>query len=74
MRIDEITQRLPMFQVQLKINGSTVTSSVQAANITQARMLLQHLYGAANIVSLTALSSVKHRHQKTPPLSRVTGF
>jgi len=55
MRIDEITQRLPTFQARLKINGSTVTTSVQAANITQARMLLQHLYGAANVVSLFAV-------------------
>ena len=40
MQINEITQRLPTFQAQLKVNASTVTTRVQAANITQARALL----------------------------------
>ena len=53
MHINEITQRLPTFQAQLKVNGSTVTTRVQATNITQARALLVHLYGAANVVALT---------------------
>jgi len=56
MHINEITQRLPTFQAQLKVNASTVTTRVQAANITQARALLQHLYGAANVVALTLVS------------------
>jgi hypothetical protein len=56
MRIDEITQRLLIFQARLKINGNTVTTSVQAANASQARVMLQHLYGSANVVSLTAFT------------------
>jgi ribosomal protein S9 len=56
MQINEITQRLPTFQAQLKVNGGTVTTRVQAANIQQARALLQHLYGSANVVALTLVS------------------
>lgn len=55
MRINEITQRLPTYQAQVRINFQTVTTQVQAANIMQARMLLQHLYGTANVVSLLAV-------------------
>lgn len=56
MHINEITQRLPTFQAQLKVNASTVTTQIKAANITQARALLVHLYGAANVVALTLVS------------------
>ena len=52
MQINEITQRLPTFQAQLKVNGSTVTTQIKATNITQARAMLQHVYGSANVVSL----------------------
>jgi hypothetical protein len=55
MRINEITQRLPTYQAQVRINFQTVTTQVQAANNMQARMLLQHLYGTANVVSLLAV-------------------
>jgi hypothetical protein len=56
MQINEITKRLPTFQAQLKVNGITVTTRVQAANITQARAMLQHVYGSANVVALTLVS------------------
>jgi hypothetical protein len=56
MQINEITKRLPTFQAQLKVNASTVTTRVQAANITQARAMLQHVYGSANVVALTLVS------------------
>ncbi len=55
MHINEITQRLPTYQAQVRINSQTVTTQVHAANITQARILLQHLYGAGNVVSLFAV-------------------
>jgi hypothetical protein len=56
MLINEITQRLPTFQAQLKVNGITVTTRVQAASIIQARAMLQHVYGSANVVSLVAVA------------------
>jgi ribosomal protein S9 len=56
MQINEITQRLPTFQAQLKVNGGTVTTRLQAINLTQARELLVHLYGSANVVALTLVS------------------
>jgi ribosomal protein S9 len=56
MQINEITHRLLAYQAQLKVNGGTVTTRVQAADITQARALLVHLYGAATVATLTLLS------------------
>jgi predicted nucleic acid-binding protein len=56
MQINEITHGMPTFQAQLKVNGSTVTTRLQAANIQQARALLVHLYGAPNVVSLAAVA------------------
>lgn len=53
MQINEITHGMPTFQAQLKVNASTVTTQIKAANITQARALLVYLYGAANVVALT---------------------
>ena len=56
MQINEITHGMPTFQAQLKLSGSTVTTRLQVANIQQARALLVHLYGAANVVALTLVS------------------
>jgi hypothetical protein len=56
MRINEFTHEMPTFQAQLKVSGSTVITRLQAANIQQARALLVHLYGAANVVALTLVS------------------
>lgn len=52
MHINEITQRLPTYRAQVRIQQQIITTELQAANITQARILLQHVYGAANVVSL----------------------
>jgi hypothetical protein len=58
MKINEIIHRLSTFEAQVRIKGSTsVTTQIQAANLAQARLLLQHLYGAANIVSLVVASA-----------------
>ncbi len=55
MHINEITQRLSTYQAQVRIKGSTVTTQIQAANLAQARLLLQHLYGTGRVVSLFAV-------------------
>ena len=55
MHIKEITQRLPTFRAQVRIKHQVITTQLQAANITQARMLLQHVYGAVNVVWLFAV-------------------
>ena len=55
MQINEITQRLPSFRAQVRIQQQTITTELQAANITQARLLLQHLYGTGRVVSLLAV-------------------
>lgn len=55
MQINEITQRLPSFRAQVRIQQQTVTTELQAANLAQARLLLQHLYGTGRVVSLLAV-------------------
>jgi hypothetical protein len=55
MQINEITQRLPSFRAQVRIQQQTITTELQAANITQARLLLQHLYGTGRVLSLLAV-------------------
>jgi hypothetical protein len=56
MQINEITHGLPTFQAQVRINSQTITTQVKAANIAQARVMLQHLFGAANVISLFAVA------------------
>lgn len=57
MHINEITQRVPTYQAQVRITGSsTVTTQIQATNITQARVLTHHFYGTGNVVSLLAIT------------------
>lgn len=55
MHINEITQRLPSFRAQVRIQQQTITTELQAANITQARLLLQNLYGTGRVLSLLAV-------------------
>jgi hypothetical protein len=57
MQINEITQPMPTFQAQLKVKSIAVTTRVQAANITQVRAMLQHVYGSADVVSLVAVAA-----------------
>ena len=61
MHINEITQRLRTYQAQVRIKGRTVTTQIQAANLSQARLLLQHLYGVGSVVSMVAVFE-NHRH------------
>jgi hypothetical protein len=55
MQINEITQRLPSFRAQVRIQQQTITTELQAANLAQARLLLQHLYGTGRVLSLLAV-------------------
>jgi hypothetical protein len=51
--IAEITQRLPTFIARIRVGGLVITTTITAANLTQARALLVHLYGAKNIYAVS---------------------
>ena len=55
MQINEITQRLPSFRAQVRIQQQTMTTELQAANLAQARLLLKHLYGTGNVISMVVV-------------------
>jgi hypothetical protein len=57
MRIAEVTQPMPSYRARIKIKSTTVTTAVSAESLTQARQLLQYLYGTDNVVSITSISN-----------------
>jgi hypothetical protein len=57
MKINEITNTLKTFVATIKVNGTSVKTSINAENSTHARLLLQRLYGSGNVSSLSESSS-----------------
>jgi hypothetical protein len=57
MKINEITNTLKTFVATVKVNGTSIKTSVTAESTTHARLLLQRLYGSGNISSLSESSS-----------------
>jgi hypothetical protein len=57
MRVNEVTQQLRTFTASVRVSvGSRsiiVRTRVQSDDITQARLLLLHLYGAGNVLHIT---------------------
>lgn len=56
MLIAEVIQPLPVFRARIRIKSVSVTTTLSAESSTQARMLLQHLYGTENVISISATS------------------
>jgi len=56
MRIAEVTNPLHSYTavVRVRVAGSSasIRTLVQAGNVLQARMLLLHLYGQGNVISV----------------------
>jgi hypothetical protein len=57
MKINEITNTLKTFVATVKVNGTSIKTSITAENSTLARLLLQRLYGSGNVSSLSESSS-----------------
>jgi hypothetical protein len=57
MKINEITNTLKTFCATVKVNGTSIKTSVNAESSTHARLLLQRLYGTGNVSSLNESSS-----------------
>ena len=57
MKINEITNSLKTFCATVKVNGTSIKTSISAESSTHARLLLQRLYGSGNVSSLSESSS-----------------
>ena len=57
MKINEITNTLKTFVATVKVNGTSIKTSVTAESSTHARLLLQRLYGSGNVSSLSESSN-----------------
>jgi hypothetical protein len=53
MKINEITNTLKTFVATVKVNGTSIKTSVTAESSNHARLLLQQLYGSGNVSSLS---------------------
>jgi hypothetical protein len=50
--IAEITQHLPTYIARIRLRGQVITTSITATNLTQACLLLAHLYGGENAINV----------------------
>ncbi len=57
MKINEITNTLKTFVATVKVNGTSIKTSITAESSTHARLLLQRLYGSGNVSSLSESST-----------------
>ena len=69
MRIDEFTNPLKRFLVQVRARGTMIRTTVEADNRTQACAMLAHLYGLENIVSVTQAQSITNEAGTFKPKS-----
>ena len=49
MRIDEFTSPLKTFLAQIRAQGLTARTTIQAESLPQARAILAHVYGLKNV-------------------------
>ena len=56
MLVAEVTQPLPVFRARVRIKSVSVITAVSAESLTQARQLLQFLYGTDNVLGISAVS------------------
>jgi len=57
MKINEITNTLKTFIATVKVNGTSIKTSISAESSTHARLLLQRLYGSGNVSNLSESST-----------------
>jgi hypothetical protein len=62
MKINEITNSLKTFCATVKVNGTSIKTSITAENSTHARLLFQKLYGTGNVSSLSESSTELEEH------------
>ena len=52
MKIAEVTNALKTYIATVRVNGSTLKTTIQADNSNSARLLLLRLYGQGNVASV----------------------
>jgi hypothetical protein len=57
MKINEITNTLKTFIATVKVNGTSIKTSIRAESSIHARLLLQRLYGSGNVSNLSESST-----------------
>ena len=67
MRIDEVTNPLNTFLAKVRANGLTGRTTVQADTLSQARAILIHLFGSANVLSVTQITSATNEAATIKP-------
>jgi len=75
MRIDEVTNPLKTFLAQIRAQGLTARTTIQADNLSQARAILVHVYGQGNVQMVTQVASTTNEtatiKPETPEQARV---
>jgi len=75
MRIDEVTNPLKTFLAQIRAQGLTVRTTIQADSRPQARAILAHVYGQENVQMVTQIASMTNEtatnKPETPAQARV---
>ena len=69
MRIDEVTSPLKSFLASVRVGGFSMKTLIDAESLTQARQLLVHLYGPANVLSVMQVQSVTNEAESNAPKS-----
>ena len=67
MRIDEVTNPLKTFLAQIRVQGSTARTTIQADSLSQARAMLAHIYGQVNVMSVTQMAEATNETATIKP-------
>jgi hypothetical protein len=74
MRIDEVTN-LKTFLAQIRVRGSTARTTIHADSLTQARAMMVHIFGQANVMSVMQMAEATNEtatvKPETPAQARV---
>jgi hypothetical protein len=75
MLISEVTNPLKTFLAQIRVQGSTARTTIQADSFSQARAMLAHIYGQVNVMSVTQMAEATNEtatiKPETPAQARV---
>ena len=75
MRIDEVTNPLKTFLAQIRVQGLTVRTTIQADSLSHAKAILVHVYGRENVQMVIQIASVTNEtatiKPETPAQARV---
>ena len=78
MRIDEVTNPLKTFLAQIRAQGLTVRTTIQADSRPQARAILAQVYGQENVQMVTQMASMTNEtatiKPETPAQARVNSL